>query len=185
MNEYEKLVEEIAVCTRCGLCESRKNVVVGEGNLHADLMVIGEGPGANEDEQGRPFVGQAGKLLDQMLDAVGLRREDVYIANVVKCRPPGNRVPKDEEAAACLPYLYRQIEMVNPKVILLMGATALNQYVSKQLRITKQRGQWMEKDGRPVLATFHPAALLRDPSKKPVSFLDMIEVKKKLLTFDA
>ncbi len=177
---HAALLEEISGCQRCRLCEGRTHVVPGEGNLWARLMIIGEGPGANEDAQGRPFVGRAGQLLDEMIECIGLQREEVYICNVVKCRPPQNRAPKDDEAQACMPYLERQIELVQPEVILLMGATALNQYVSRDLRITRTRGQWLEKDGRPVLATFHPAALLRDASKKPDSFMDMLAIKRKL-----
>lgn len=177
---FNSIVTEIAECTACGLCEGRTNPVPGEGSLDARVMIIGEGPGANEDREGRPFVGRAGQLLEQMLDAIGLRRQDVFIGNIVKCRPPQNRAPKDDEAAACLPFLQRQIETIQPEILLLMGATALQQYVSKSLRITKTRGQWLEKDGRRVIATFHPAALLRDPSKKPLSFEDMVELKRAL-----
>ncbi len=180
MKEYEELVSEIETCRRCRLCESRTNTVPGEGALDARLMVIGEGPGAEEDKQGRPFVGLAGRLLDNMLDSIGLERKQVYIANIVKCRPPKNRAPKEDEADACIGFLERQIEIINPDIILLLGATALNYYLSKELKITKARGVWYTRDGRDVIATFHPAALLRDPSKKPISFEDMLEIKKKL-----
>lgn len=177
---YQAIVQEIAACEACGLNMGRTNPVPGEGDLYAKLMIIGEGPGANEDEQGRPFVGRAGKLLDQMLDAIALSRDRVFIANIVKCRPPQNRAPKEDETAMCLPFLLRQIELIDPKVILLMGATALNAYIDPKLRITKTRGQWLSRDGRPVMATFHPAALLRDPRKNPDAFRDMLAVDKKL-----
>ena len=180
MNDYPALVEEILACQRCPLAQTRTHAVPGEGNLQARLMIIGEGPGAEEDRYGRPFIGRAGQLLDQMLDAIDIRREEVYITNIVKCRPPQNRAPKDEEAQACLGYLYQQIERVNPRILLLMGATALNQYYDKNLRITKARGIWFEKEGRMLMATFHPAALLRDASKKTDAFLDMLAVKRML-----
>lgn len=177
---YQQLLEEIEHCKACPLWEGRNRTVPGTGSLNARLMIIGEGPGAEEDKQGVPFVGAAGKLLDNMLDAVGILREEVYIANIVKCRPPQNRAPKDDESAACADFLSRQVELVDPEIILLMGSTAIQNYLSKDMRITKDRGKWMEKDGRKVLATFHPAALLRDPRKKPDSFFDMLLVKRGL-----
>lgn len=180
MEEYQLLLQEIQACRACPLCQARMHTVPGDGNLNADIMIIGEGPGAEEDKQGLPFVGAAGKLLDQMLDTIGLTREQVYISNIVKCRPPANRVPKPDEVAACIGYLEKQIEMVNPKIIVLLGATALNNWFSKDMRITKVRGQWFEKQGRHVIATFHPAALLRDPRKKPDSFDDFLSIKQKL-----
>ena len=181
MENYQALLQEIEACQACPLCQARTNVVPGDGNLQAKIMFIGEGPGAEEDKRGFPFVGAAGQLLDQMLDTIGLRREDVYIANIVKCRPPANRVPEPDEVAACMGYLERQIEIVDPKIIVLLGATALNHWFSKDMRITKVRGQWFEKQGRQVMATFHPAALLRDAKKKPDSFEDFLSIKQKLL----
>ena len=177
---YQELLEEIANCHACPLCEGRIQTVPGTGSLNARLMIIGEGPGAEEDKQGIPFIGAAGKLLDDMLDSMGIQRQEVYIANIVKCRPPQNRAPKDQESEACADFLERQIELVDPEIILLMGATAIQNYLSKDMRITKDRGKWMEKDGRKVLATFHPAALLRDPRKKPDSFHDMLLIKRGL-----
>lgn len=177
---FKAISDEIAGCTACRLHEHRTNTVPGEGSLHARVMVIGEGPGANEDREGRPFVGAAGKLLDQMLDAIGMGRGDVFIGNIVKCRPPQNRAPKDDEANTCMQYLQRQIDLIKPEFLLLTGATALQQYMSKDLRITRIRGQWLEKDGMKVIATFHPAALLRDPNKKPLSFEDMLELKRAM-----
>ena len=179
MSAWEELQYQAEHCTACELCKNRSNVVFGMGNRAARLMLIGEGPGAEEDRQGKPFVGAAGKLLDEMLDAVDIPKEEVYIANVVKCRPPQNRTPRDTEAQACLPYLQQQIELVNPQIILLLGATALKHVLSAEYRITKERGIWHEKDGRWMIATFHPAALLRDAEKKPLSFCDMVAVKKK------
>ena len=178
--DWKALREECLDCRRCGLASTRTHVVFGVGSTDAEVMLIGEGPGAEEDKQGLPFVGAAGKLLDQMLDTIGLTREQVYISNIVKCRPPANRVPKPDEVAACIGYLEKQIEMVNPKIIVLLGATALNNWFSKDMRITKVRGQWFEKQGRHVIATFHPAALLRDPRKKPDSFDDFLSIKQKL-----
>lgn len=179
--EYQALLQTVQNCQACPLCQARTHVVPGDGDLNAKLMIIGEGPGAEEDKQGVPFVGAAGQLLDQMLDTIGLTRQDVYISNIVKCRPPANRTPKPDEAAACLGYLEKQIELVDPKIILLLGATALNCWFSKDMRITKVRGQWFEKQGRQVIATFHPAALLRDPRKKPDSFEDFLSIKQKYM----
>jgi len=179
-HKLSDIENRIASCSLCGLCESRTNTVPGTGNHSARIMIIGEGPGAQEDAEGKPFVGAAGKLLTDMLDAVGISREEVYIANIVKCRPPKNRVPAPDEANACLPYLMEQISVVDPDIILLLGATALKYYLSADLRITKDRGKWFTKDDRWVLATFHPAALLRDPSKKPLSFEDLVTLKRKL-----
>ena len=180
MEAYEALLEEIASCKACRLCETRQNTVPGEGNTATRLMIIGEGPGAQEDELGRPFVGRAGQLLDKMLDAIEWRREQVYIANIVKCRPPENRAPKEDEVQACRGFLLRQIALINPEIILLMGATALNHMMGAQWRITKDRGKWMDLDGRAVLATFHPAYLLRDPRERPLSFEDLLMIKQRL-----
>ena len=182
--QQDQIIADIAACVKCVLREGRTNPVPGEGNLSARLMVIGEGPGAQEDEQGRPFVGRAGVLLEQMLDSIELKRDEVYIANVVKCRPPQNRAPKEDEAKACLPYLFAQIELVNPDIILLLGATALNFVLDSNLRITQSRGKWFELNGRPVIATFHPAALLRDPNRKVDSFRDMLTIDRRLKGLD-
>ncbi|PWL40937.1 MAG: uracil-DNA glycosylase [Bacillota bacterium] len=180
MDRYEELVKEIALCKNCVLYEERNMAVAGSGSIGADLMLIGEGPGAEEDKNGVPFVGAAGRLLTDMLDAVDIDRDKLYVTNIVKCRPPKNRTPKDEEAAACLPYLQRQLEIIDPKVILLLGATALRYVLSPNLRITRDRGTWHQVDGRWIMATFHPAALLRDPRKKPDSFDDMVSLKLKI-----
>lgn len=163
----EQLASDMQQCTRCGLAESRNNIVFGVGNPEAKLMLIGEGPGKDEDEQGIPFVGRAGQLLDRILAAINLTREEVYIANIVKCRPPNNRVPTRVEAAACLPYLYRQIELIKPGIIVLLGSTALQNLIGPDSRITRMRGQWLEsKSGIKIMPTYHPAAVLRDPNKR-------------------
>ncbi|MCL6558487.1 MAG: uracil-DNA glycosylase, partial [Firmicutes bacterium] len=163
----EELKSSIADCQKCGLAANRTNVVFGTGNPFALLMFIGEGPGADEDRLGQPFVGAAGQLLDRILAACGITREEVYIANIVKCRPPNNRVPLKEEAEACLTFLRKQIELIRPKIIVPLGSTALQNLVSPEARITKVRGQWLGPlYGAKVMTTYHPAALLRDPGKK-------------------
>lgn len=164
-------------CRSCPLCAKRTNVVFGEGNEKTELMFIGEGPGMDEDQQGRPFVGVAGQLLTKMIIAMQFRREDVYIANVVKCRPPNNRVPLPEEANACLPYLRRQINLIQPKVIVLLGATPL-QYILGKTGIIRSRGKWDEYQGIKVMPTFHPAYLLRNANAKRDVWNDLQEVMK-------
>ena len=167
-------------CRRCPLAATRTNVVYGEGDPHARLMFIGEGPGADEDRLGRPFVGRAGQLLDKMIAAMRFKREEVYIANVVKCRPPGNRVPTPEEAARCIGYLERQIRFIRPEVIVLLGATAATFLLNRHEGITKLRGIWQEYDGIPVMPTFHPAFLLRQESAKREAWHDLQQVMAKL-----
>jgi len=163
------IAQEIAVCRACALCPTRTNTVPGEGDPKAELLFVGEGPGADEDAQGRPFVGKAGDLLTKMIEAMGFRRDQVFIANVVKCRPPGNRVPEPAEAAACLPFLHRQIAAIRPKVICTLGNTPLRALMGDdKLGITRLRGQRLEWRGIPLIPTFHPAYLLRNPpAKKP------------------
>lgn len=170
----------VEACSGCGLRAGARRVVPGEGNPAARLMLVGEGPGLQEDLTGRPFVGAAGQLLDRMLTAIGLQRGDVFIANVVKCRPPQNRVPTDDEAAACLPYLLAQIDLVNPEVVMLLGATSTRALVGRGLAISRVRGQWFERDGRLYLPTYHPAALLRDPGKKREAWEDLKRVRDRL-----
>jgi DNA polymerase len=165
------IVEEVATCTACGLCHTRTRTVPGEGNPMARIMFVGEGPGADEDASGRPFVGKAGQLLTRIIEAMGFSREEVFIANIVKCRPPGNRVPEDEEMACCIPYLERQIDAVRPEVIVCLGATAVRGLLPETTGtgITKLRGQWRAYRGIPVMPTFHPSYLLRNPAgKRPV-----------------
>ncbi len=171
-------LEEVKGCTRCGLCEARTQTVFGEGDPDADLVFVGEGPGQQEDRTGRPFVGRAGELLTRMIQAMGLRREDVYITNIVKCRPPGNRAPLADEADACKDYLVRQLQLICPKVIVTLGNPATQNILSTRVGITKLRGQWQQLPligedlgGLPVMPTFHPAFVLRqynDPTRRKV-----------------
>lgn len=175
LDELRPIVLE---CRRCPLAETRHSVVFGEGDPHAKLMFIGEGPGYDEDMQGRPFIGKAGQLLDKMIAAMQFQREEVYIANVVKCRPPGNRVPSPDEAAACIGYLKRQIELIRPEVIVLLGATAVNFLLGKREGITRLRGKWLGYDGIAVMPTFHPAFLLREASAKREAWADLQQVMK-------
>ncbi len=166
--EIEKLYEEVKNCTKCELYKSRTNVVLGEGNLDADIMFIGEAPGQEEDKKGRPFVGRAGQLLTKCIEKAGYKREDVYIANINKCRPPNNRTPTLQEQQACVPYLLRQIEIINPKVLCLLGSTAYTGLFQKDVKITKERGKILEFNGRKVYITYHPAYVLRNPKEEEV-----------------
>ncbi len=163
-------------CRRCPLRQSAKNVVFGEGSPRADIMFIGEGPGAEEDRLGHPFVGAAGRLLDRILAAAGWSREEIYIANIVKCRPPGNRQPQRDEIEACYPLLQKQIELIDPPIIICLGAVASKVLLKPDFRITKERGNWHEIGGRMAMPTFHPAALLRDPKKKRPVWEDIQQV---------
>ncbi|RLD79959.1 MAG: uracil-DNA glycosylase, partial [Bacteroidetes bacterium] len=167
MHELIRLRDEALACTKCPLVQSRNKLVFGDGSPDANIFMIGEGPGYDENEQGRPFVGKSGILLDKILAACGFNRhQHVYIGNIVKCRPPGNRNPSAAEAAACLPYLHSQIELIKPKIIILMGAVALRYMIGDELRITKVRGQWIEKDNNLFIPVYHPSALLRNPDLK-------------------
>lgn len=183
IGSLDELKELALTCRRCGLRAECAGVVFGEGNPAAGLMLIGEGPGAEEDRLGRPFAGKAGQLLDQILGAIGLERfEHTYIANVVKCRPPGNRAPRPEEARQCLPWLYRQIELLSPALIVLLGGTALQNLIDPHARITRARGQWLQsKSGIKIMPTYHPAALLRDPGKKRPVWEDFQKVRDEYL----
>ena len=168
-------------CRKCELCKTRTNVVVGVGNPLAEVMFIGEGPGENEDLQGEPFVGRAGKLLDKMLDAVELdRHTNVYIANIVKCRPPQNRDPKPEEQEQCIEWLRAQVRLIRPKVIVCLGRIAAAKIIKPDIKITKEHGRWFEKGGILMMPMLHPAALLRDPRKKPEAFQDFLTLREKL-----
>ncbi|NLC69691.1 MAG: uracil-DNA glycosylase [Clostridiaceae bacterium] len=180
MYSWDELIEECRNCTRCDLCKTRTNVVVGRGSISAVLMLIGEGPGRQEDEQGLPFVGAAGKLLDSLLNALRIKEDMYYIANIVKCRPPSNRVPREEEAQKCLPYLRTQVRLINPKIIVCLGATAIKYIIDKDAKITQIRGQWFKKQQFWIMPTFHPAALLRDESKKTYMWEDFKKVRQKL-----
>ena len=165
-NNWEELEEVVKQCRKCRLCETRKNVVFGVGNREADIMFIGEGPGADEDAQGEPFVGKAGKLMNMAFDMLGVKRKEVYIANIVKCRPPNNRNPQDDEAENCLDYLRNQVILVKPKIIVLLGSVALKNVLGKEYGITASRGKWLERKGILYMPTWHPAALLRDENIK-------------------
>lgn len=175
----EELENSIIGCEKCKLCKQRNNIVFGCGNKDADIMFIGEGPGADEDIQGQPFVGRAGKLMNMAFQGVGIKREEVYIANIVKCRPPNNRNPETDEVEACLNYLRNQVVLVKPKVIVLLGSVALKNILGKEYGITSARGKWIEKNGIYYMPTFHPAALLRDDAKKIDFWKDLKLVKKK------
>lgn len=181
-----QMAEHCNRCHRCDLGNSRTHAVIGRGNVQADIMIVGEGPGQNEDETGLPFVGKAGQLLEKILASVQLDTEhDVYICNVVKCRPPENRVPTPAEVAACKPYLLEQIRMVDPKIILLTGATAVRALTGEKQGITKIRGQWMEWEGHLCMPILHPAYLLRNPSREQGSpkwlmWQDMQVIRAKL-----
>ena len=180
LDNWDELEKEASKCRKCGLCETRKNVVFGVGNKNADLMFIGEGPGADEDTQGIPFVGKAGKLMNMAFEMLGIKREEVYIANIVKCRPPQNRNPKDDEAKACLDYLRNQVILVKPKIIVLLGSVALKNILGQEYGITASRGKWIEKKGILYMPTWHPAALLRDETKKIDFIRDLKEVKRRM-----
>ena len=163
---WEELEKSIENCQKCKLCKTRQNIVFGVGNKKAKLMFIGEGPGADEDRLGEPFVGRAGKLMNMAFETVGIKRDDVYIANIVKCRPPANRNPEEEEAETCLNYLRNQVVLVKPEIIVLLGSVALKHVLGKEYGITTSRGKWIEKKGIKYMPTWHPAALLRDETKK-------------------
>jgi len=171
---------DIGDCTRCRLHKGRTNLVFGVGNPDAELMFVGEGPGADEDAQGEPFVGRAGQLLNNMINAMGLRREDVYIANVVKCRPPGNRTPEKDECDICSPFLLRQIEVIKPKVIVALGAVAAKNLLAVNDSMANLRGRWYDFRGARLAVTYHPAYLLRDPRQKKEAWKDLQMVMKYL-----
>ncbi len=175
-----RIREDIGDCTRCKLHKGRNKIVFGDGNPKAELVFIGEGPGADEDAQGLPFVGRAGKLLTQMIEAMGLQRRDVYICNVVKCRPPENRAPEPDEVATCSPYLLRQIDVIKPKVIVCLGAVAAKTLLETTRGISQFRGQWLEWRGHKLMATYHPAYLLRNPNAKGEVWKDLQKVMAEL-----
>lgn len=177
--KIEDLQKAIQDCKGCKLCNNRTNIVFGTGNLNSKIMFIGEGPGADEDVQGIPFVGKAGKLMDNAFDIVGINREEVYIANIVKCRPPNNRDPQDDEINACINYLRNQVMIIKPKIIVLLGRIALQNILGKEYKITVSRGKWIEKKGIFYMPTWHPAALLRDETKKMDFINDLKEVINK------
>ncbi len=181
MLSWTELKIQCSSCVRCGLCETRHNVVFGAGNESADIMFVGEGPGEQEDLRGEPFVGPAGKLLDDMLSIIDLDRKDnCYICNIVKCRPPRNRDPLETEQDACIDYLRNQVLLVKPKMIVCLGRIAAKRLIDPEYRITRQHGQWVKKNDIWMTAIYHPSALLRDVSKRPETFDDLLSIRAKL-----
>ena len=181
MLDWTQLEKSCMGCTRCGLCETRTNVVFGVGERTADIMFVGEGPGEQEDLQGEPFVGPAGKLLDDMLSIIDLdRKVNCYIGNIVKCRPPRNRDPLETEQDACIDYLRNQVALVKPKVIVCLGRIAAKRLIREDYRITREHGTWVEKNGVWMTAIYHPSALLRDVDKRPETFDDLLSIRAKL-----
>ena len=180
MLNWSLLERECMACTRCDLCTTRHNVVFGVGPRDADVMFIGEGPGEQEDLKGEPFVGPAGKLLDDMLSIIDLSREKCYIANIVKCRPPRNRDPLETEQEACIGYLRNQVALIQPKIIVCLGRIAAKKIIDPEFRITREHGSWVQKGGIWMSATYHPSALLRDLSKRPEAFDDLLSIRDKI-----
>ena len=181
MQSWEQLEQTCLSCTGCGLCENRHNVVFGVGKRDTDILFVGEGPGEQEDLQGEPFVGPAGKLLDDMLSILDLdRKENCYIANIVKCRPPRNRDPLETEQEACIGYLRNQVALIKPKIIVCLGRIAAKKLIDPDFRITRQHGVWFRRGEFWMMATFHPSALLRDLSKRPEAFDDLMSLRAKM-----
>ena len=180
MLDWENLKSTCYHCTKCGLCETRHNVVFGVGPETADVMFIGEGPGEQEDLKGEPFVGPAGKLLDDMLSIIDLSRENCYIANIVKCRPPHNRDPLETEQEACIGYLRNQVALIKPKIIVCLGRISATRLIRSDFRITREHGTWTEKNGVLFTAIYHPSALLREVTKRPETFDDLIALREKI-----
>ena len=184
--KLEKLRKNIGLIKNCELKKNAKNLVFSDGNINAKIMIIGEGPGAQEDIEGKPFVGRAGKLLDKMLDSIQLNRKKVYISNVVNYRPPSNRRPSDDEIAKYYPYLIKHIEIINPKILILLGSTALNAIIGDENVISKARGKWIEKEigniKTNIIASFHPAFLMRQPAQKKLAWIDLKMVRDKIKT---
>lgn len=177
---WEELEESIKGCNKCKLFSTRQNIVFGVGNKNTKIMFIGEGPGADEDRLGEPFVGRAGKLMDKAFQIVGINRDEIYITNIVKCRPPGNRNPVEDECQACMNYLRNQVMLIKPQIIVLLGSVALKHILGKEYGITASRGKWVEKKGIKYMPTWHPAALLRDETKKIDFIKDLMQVMKEL-----
>lgn len=176
---FKKLYDDVSCCTKCELCKTRKHTVFGEGSTSAKIMFIGEGPGRDEDELGRPFVGRAGQLLDKMLASISLARGDVYIANILKCRPPGNRDPLPHEAAACIDYLRAQVAMIRPSILVCLGRISAGYILGQEIRISRDRGVWHESKGFFIMPTYHPAALLRNEELKKESYADLLSIRAK------
>ena len=177
---WEELEEQCLSCTWCDLCRTRNHVVFGVGSRNADIMFVGEGPGEQEDLNGEPFVGAAGKLLDDMLSIIDLDRQNSYIANIVKCRPPHNRDPFENEQDACIGFLFNQIALVKPKILVCLGRIAAKRLIRPDFRITREHGQWVENNGIWLMAMYHPSALLRDMDKRPETFEDLIRIRCKM-----
>lgn len=180
VEKLEDLKEACLSCRKCQLRDTCKQVVFGVGNEHAEVMFVGEGPGKDEDEKGEPFVGRAGQLLDKMLAAVNLDRSNIYIANIVKCRPPNNRDPLPEEQEACIDWLRNQFKLIHPKIIVCLGRVSGMKLIKPDLKITQEHGQWFKKGDVLMMATLHPAALLRNPSQKPDAFCDFLNLRDKI-----
>ena len=180
MMDWETLEQTCLQCNRCGLCERRTNVVFGVGFRDADVMFVGEGPGEQEDLQGEPFVGPAGKLLDDMMAIIDLDRQNSFIANIVKCRPPMNRDPLETEQDACIGYLRNQVALIKPKIIVCLGRVAAKRLIDPEYRITRQHGTWVQKGGVWMTAIYHPSALLRDVAKRPETFDDLMSIRAKI-----
>ena len=184
MDKWEALEQACLQCNKCKLSSGRTNVVFGVGNKNADILFVGEGPGEQEDIQGLPFVGPAGKLLDDMLSIIDLDRSKVYIANIVKCRPPHNRDPQDDEQDLCIDYLRRQVALIQPKIIVCLGRIAARRIIDPEYRITREHGTWVQRSGIWMTALYHPSALLRDLSKRPETFEDLLEIRDKMQQFN-
>ena len=178
LSDWEKLQKECKDCESCALCHTRKNVVFGSGNPESNILFIGEAPGATEDETGLPFTGRAGKLLDAMLASVGIDRSEIFIANTIKCRPPQNRDPLPSEQEACLHWLKSQLEFIRPEYIICLGRISAMRFIKEDFKITSEHGIWFEKDGYKIMAIYHPAALLRDPSKRGDTFEDLRKIEE-------
>lgn len=180
MNAWDALKEECLACEACELCKTRTQVVFGVGDPEAEVLFIGEAPGKNEDEQGEPFVGRGGKLLDEMLAMIGLKREYIYITNSVKCRPPENRDPLNTEKDACRGYLRRQVKLMRPKIIVCLGRISAMEFIREDFKISREHGQFFDKNGTLMMALYHPAALLRNPNRKPETFEDLKQLQMKI-----
>ena len=185
MYDWDELREKCLACRACGLCEGRTNVVFGTGNEHARLMFVGEGPGRDEDASGIPFVGRAGHLLDDLLTVSGFSRDEVYIANIVKCRPPENRDPLPEEREACIGWLRNQVQLIRPRVIVCLGRIAAGVLLHEDYKITREHGQWIERKGVLMTAVYHPAAVLRNPALRDDVVRDFLEIRKKITELEA
>ena len=179
MLDWDALEKQCKTCTKCGLCQTRSNVVFGIGPQNADIMFVGEGPGEQEDLQGEPFVGAAGKLLNEMLSIIDLGRHNCYITNIVKCRPPRSRDPENEEQQACIHYLRNQVALIRPKIIVCLGRVAAKRLIDPDYRITREHGQWICSNGVWMTAIYHPSALLRDLDKRPDTFVDLLSIRDK------